>query len=117
LYFSVFTFGRILTTRACALCCAPFWRLLPPNTNLNISEGEYAKPGVPIFTLIDNRTWYVVSNYRESELKSIRPGKQVDVYVMSQPSQRFDGIVESLGFALHPMTRGSTTVFPTSSTP
>jgi len=71
-------------------------------TNLNISEGEYAKPGVPIFTLIDNRTWYVVSNYRESELKSIRPGKHVDVYVMSQPLRRFDGIVESLGFGVAP---------------
>ena len=71
-------------------------------TNLNISEGEYAKPGVPIFTLIDNRTWYVVSNYRESELKSIRPGRHVDVYVMSQPSRRFDGVVESLGFGVAP---------------
>ncbi len=71
-------------------------------TNLNISEGEYAKPGVPIFTLIDNRTWYVVSNYRESDLQSIRPGKHVDVYVMSQPSKRFDGIVESLGFGVAP---------------
>jgi multidrug efflux system membrane fusion protein len=71
-------------------------------TNLNISEGEFAKPGVPIFTLIDNRTWYVVSNYRESELKAIRPGKHVDVYVMSQPSRRFDGIVESLGFGVAP---------------
>jgi multidrug efflux system membrane fusion protein len=71
-------------------------------TNLNISEGEYAKPGAPIFTLIDNRTWYVISNYRESELKSIRPGKHVDVYVMSQPSRRFDGVVESLGYGVAP---------------
>jgi membrane fusion protein, multidrug efflux system len=71
-------------------------------TDLNISEGEYAKPGVPIFTLIDNRTWYVVSNYRESELKAIRPGKHVDVYVMSQPLRRFDGVVESLGFGVAP---------------
>ena len=71
-------------------------------TNLNISEGEYAKPGIPIFTLIDNRTWWVVSNYKESELESIRPGKHADVYVMSQPSRRFDGIVESLGFGVAP---------------
>ncbi len=70
--------------------------------NLNISEGEYAKPGVPIFTLIDNRAWWVVANYRESELKSIRPGKHVDIYVMSQPSRRFDGTVESLGFGVAP---------------
>lgn len=71
-------------------------------TNLNLSEGEYAKPGVPIFTLIDNRTWYVIANYKESELRSIQPGKHVDVYVMSQPARRFDGVVESLGFGVAP---------------
>lgn len=71
-------------------------------TNLNISEGEYAKPGVPIFTLIDNRLWWVMANYKESELKTIRPGRHVDVYVMSDPSKRFDGVVESLGFGVSP---------------
>ena len=71
-------------------------------TNLNISEGEYAKPGVPIFTLIDGRTWYVMANYKESELKAIRPGKHVDLYVLSNPSRRFDGIVESIGYGVSP---------------
>lgn len=71
-------------------------------TNLNISEGEYAKPGVPVFTLIDTRTWYVVANYRESDLKSIAPGRHVDLYVMENPSRRFDGIVESIGNGVSP---------------
>jgi len=71
-------------------------------TNLNISEGEYAKPGMPIFTLIDARNWWVVANYRESELKSIRPGKHVDLYVMSNPTVKFDGIVESVGYGVMP---------------
>jgi len=71
-------------------------------TNLNISEGEYAKPGVPIFTLIDHRNWYVVANYRESELKAIWPGKHVDLYLMGNPSRRFDGIVESVGYGISP---------------
>lgn len=70
--------------------------------NLNISEGEYAKPGVPVFTLIDTRTWYVVANYRESDLKSIAPGRHVDLYVMENPSRRFDGIVESIGNGVSP---------------
>jgi multidrug efflux system membrane fusion protein len=71
-------------------------------TNLNISEGEYAKPGLPIFTLIDGRTWYVMANYKESELKAIRPGKHVDVYLLSNPSRRFDGVVESIGYGVSP---------------
>lgn len=71
-------------------------------TNLNISEGEYAKPGVPIFTLIDTRTWYVVANYRESDLKSIKAGKHVDLYLMGNPARKFDGIVESIGYGVAP---------------
>ena len=71
-------------------------------TNLNISEGEMAKPGVPMFTLIDARKWYVVANYRESELKYIAPGKHVDLYLMGNPSRRFDGVVESIGNGVSP---------------
>jgi multidrug efflux system membrane fusion protein len=71
-------------------------------TNLNISEGEMAKPGVPLFTLIDARKWYVVANYRESELRNIKPGMHVDIYLMSNASQRFDGVVESIGNGVSP---------------
>jgi multidrug efflux system membrane fusion protein len=71
-------------------------------TSLNISEGEYTKPGVPIFTLIDRRNWYVIANYRESYLKVIWPRKHVDLYLMGNPSRRFDGVVESVGFGVSP---------------
>jgi multidrug efflux system membrane fusion protein len=71
-------------------------------TNLNISEGEYARPGTPIFTLIDTRTWYVIANYRESKLRSIRVGNPVDVYLLGHPERRFNGIVESVGFGVFP---------------
>lgn len=37
-------------------------------TNMNISEGAYARPGSPLFTLIDTRNWWVIANYRESKL-------------------------------------------------
>jgi multidrug efflux system membrane fusion protein len=71
-------------------------------TNLNISEGEIAKPGIPLFTLIDARKWYVVANYRESELKYIAPGMHVDLYLMGNQSRRFDGVVESMGNGVSP---------------
>ncbi|HEX4320006.1 MAG TPA: biotin/lipoyl-binding protein [Acidobacteriaceae bacterium] len=71
-------------------------------TNLNISEGAYAHPGVPIFTLIDTRTWYVIANYRESKLKNIHLGSHVDVYLMGHPDRSFDGVVESIGYGVFP---------------
>ena len=70
--------------------------------NLNISIGAYAKPGVPVFTLIDTRTWYVIANYRESKLKNIHLGDHVDVYLMGHPDRRFNGKVESIGYGVFP---------------
>jgi len=71
-------------------------------TNMNISEGAYAHPGSPMFTLIDTRNWWVVANYRESKLKEIRAGSHVDVYLMGHPDRRFNGVVESIGFGVFP---------------
>lgn len=71
-------------------------------TNMNISEGAYAHPGAAIFTLVDTRNWWVVANYRESELKSIHPGGHVDVFLMEHPDQKFSGVVESIGYAVFP---------------
>ena len=71
-------------------------------TNLTISEGAYAHAGQQMFTLIDARTWWAVANFREGELGRIQPGMPADVYVMSKPSVRFSGVVESIGFGVTP---------------
>jgi len=71
-------------------------------TNMNISEGAYARPGSPMFTLVDARTWWVVANYREAELRSIRKGDRVDVYLMEHPDHKFRGVVESVGYGVFP---------------
>ncbi len=71
-------------------------------TNLNISEGAYARAGGPVFTLIDTRNWYVIANYRESSVGNIRNGMHVDVYLMGHPDRKFNGVVESTGFGVFP---------------
>jgi multidrug efflux system membrane fusion protein len=71
-------------------------------TNMNISVGAYARPGTPLFTLIDTRTWYVIANYRESKLKNIHTGQHVDLFLMEHPDRHFDGVVESIGYGVFP---------------
>ena len=78
---------------------APFDALV---TNLNLSEGAYAHVGQQVFTLIDARTWWVIGNFREGELQHIVPGMRADVYVLSKPSLRFTGVVDSVGFGVTP---------------
>ncbi|MBV9769563.1 MAG: efflux RND transporter periplasmic adaptor subunit [Bryobacterales bacterium] len=71
-------------------------------TNLTISEAAYAHVGQQMFTLIDTRTWWAVANFREDQLRRIVPGTSADVYLTSQPTERFAGTVESVGFAVTP---------------
>src|SRR5580698_1805768 len=71
-------------------------------TNLVISDGAYAHTGQEIFTLIDTRVWWVLANFRETQLKHVQPGMAADVYVMSDPGLRFTGVVESTGFGVTP---------------
>jgi multidrug efflux system membrane fusion protein len=78
---------------------APFDALI---TNLSISEGAYAHVGEQIFTLIDARTWWAIGNFREGQLSHINPGMRADVYVLSKPSVRFSGVVDSIGFGVTP---------------
>ena len=71
-------------------------------TNLTVSPGAYATAGQHIFTLIDTRTWWVLANFRETQLQHIQPGMGADVYVMSKPNVHYAGIVESVGFGVTP---------------
>jgi membrane fusion protein, multidrug efflux system len=71
-------------------------------TNLTVSQGAYATAGRQIFTLIDTRTWWVVANFRETQLHHIQPGMIAEVYVMSRPHVRYSGVVDSVGFGVAP---------------
>jgi membrane fusion protein, multidrug efflux system len=71
-------------------------------TDLVISEGAYAHVGQEMFTLIDTRVWWVLANFRETQLKYIQPGMTADVYLMSDPGLRLTGIVESIGYGVTP---------------
>src|SRR6202046_103583 len=76
-------------------------------TNLTISRGAYAHTGQQVFTLIDTRVWWAVANFRETQLHRIHPGMHADVYVLSRPGIRYDGVGDSVGFGAQP---GSTLV-------
>ena len=69
-------------------------------TNLNITVGEYAREGQQVFALVDNRTWYVLANFQETFMANIRPGMTADVFLLSYPGHRVDGVVQGIGWAV-----------------
>ena len=71
-------------------------------TDLTISEGEFAHAGQQVFTLIDTRRWWIVANFRETQLHRILPGMHVDVYLLSDPKRLYRGVVDSASFGVTP---------------
>src|SRR5436189_267562 len=70
--------------------------------NLNISPGAFARSGVQVFTLVDTSTWYVMANFRETQLRHIPAGAPVDLSLQSHSGRRFRGTVVGLGWAVLP---------------
>ncbi|HYB43260.1 MAG TPA: biotin/lipoyl-binding protein [Candidatus Methylomirabilis sp.] len=71
-------------------------------TNLNIAVGEYARQSQQVFALVDDRTWYVIANFRETYVDVIKPGMRAEVFLMSYPNHRFRGVVQGIGWANYP---------------
>jgi len=70
--------------------------------NLDISVGAFARVGVDVFTLVDTGTWYVMANFRETQLRHILAGAPADIHLQSMPGKRFRGTVVGLGWAVLP---------------
>jgi multidrug efflux system membrane fusion protein len=75
-------------------------------TSLKTSTGQYASALKPVFTLIDTRRWYVVANFRETELGGIHPGTPATVRLMADSARRFAGRVDSVGYGVSPEEGG-----------
>lgn len=76
-------------------------------TSLKTTTGQYASTGQAIFTLIDTNNWYVIANFRESELQNIHNGSDVDIHLMSHTSKSYSGIVDSIGYGVYPDDGGA----------
>jgi multidrug efflux system membrane fusion protein len=81
-------------------------------TNLNIAVGQYANQGREVVSLIDDRTWYVIANFRETFLSHIKPGMTAEVFILAYPNQRFRGRVQGVGWALYQQNGASVEGLP-----
>ncbi|WP_167471067.1 multidrug transporter subunit MdtN [Cupriavidus lacunae] len=87
-----------------AIVRAPFDGIV---VNLRTSVGQFAAAGHPVFTLVNTTRWYVVANFRETDLAHIKPGQRTQVYVLGQADKRFRGVVDSVGYGVFPDDGGA----------
>lgn len=65
----------------------------------NISVGQYVQAGAPLFTVVNDTTYWIVANFKENQIKKLHPGMPVDIEVDAYPDMKIKGSVESLSDA------------------
>lgn len=79
----------------------------------NVVVGQYVQPGQNLFTIVADSTFWVVANFKETQLENMRIGQPVDVKVDAYPDLDIKGRVASLSdatgakFALLPADNAS----------
>ena len=60
-----------------------------------VEKGMYVQVGTPLFTIVPDNIW-VVANYKENQLRHMKPGQPVDIKVDTYPNKVFKGKVDSI---------------------
>ena len=71
-------------------------------TNLDVNEGAFGFPGIPIAAFVDSSSFRVDGYFQETKLKDIKPGDRAIITLMSHPDIELKGVVDSIGYAIDP---------------
>jgi len=64
-------------------------------TKLSAARGNYTQPGHALMMLVPPEVW-VTANFKETQLKLMRPGQPVDIRIDAYPDRIFAGHVDSI---------------------
>lgn len=64
-------------------------------TKKSVEPGNIVQPGQALMALVSDRLW-VVANFKETQLKRIRPGQPVEIKIDAYPQLRLRGRVDSI---------------------
>lgn len=65
----------------------------------NISVGQYVQSGAPLFTVVNDTTYWIVANFKENQIRKLHPGMPVDIEMDAYPDMHIKGSIESLSDA------------------
>ncbi len=74
-----------------------------PNTGKlgkkNISIGQFVQAGTPLFSIVNDSNFWVVANFKESQLESLIETKKVKIRIDAFPDLDIEGTIQSLSDA------------------
>ncbi|MEZ4960270.1 MAG: HlyD family secretion protein [Saprospiraceae bacterium] len=79
----------------------------------NIEPGQYVQPGQTLCTIVNDKNYWVVANFKETQLDRLQEGQPVDIHLDAYSKMKITGKVASLSeatgakFALLPADNAS----------
>ena len=65
----------------------------------NINIGQFVQAGTPLFSIVNDSTYWIVANFKESQLESLQEGKKVNIRLDAFADLVIDGTIVSLSDA------------------
>ena len=65
----------------------------------NINIGQFVQAGTPMFSIVNDSSYWVVANFKESQLESLHEGKKVNIRIDAFPDLNVQGTILSLSDA------------------
>jgi membrane fusion protein (multidrug efflux system) len=65
----------------------------------NLEEGQYVQPGQPLMTIVNSEKFWVVANFKETQLEKMKEGQEVDIKLDGYPDIEIKGKISSFSLA------------------
>jgi membrane fusion protein (multidrug efflux system) len=65
----------------------------------NVSEGQFVQAGAPLFSIVNDTTYWIIANFKETQIRKFHVGMSVDIELDAFPDTKIEGIIESLSEA------------------
>lgn len=65
----------------------------------NVDAGQFVQAGMPVFTIVNNQDLWIVANFKESQIKNLQTGKEVEIKVDGYPNLEVKGKITTISEA------------------
>ena len=65
----------------------------------NIAIGQFVQAGTPLFSIVNDSTFWITANFKENQINHLYVGKKVDLRIDAFPDEKITGTIESISDA------------------
>lgn len=74
----------------------------------SLQPGQFIQPGQPLFTIVNNEQFWLIANFKETQLKYLKLGQPVEITIDGYPDRKITGKITSFSEA----TGAATSLLP-----